>query len=533
MQAVGDSAPVLLPNDMNLMPKAQSAPCTSKKINVQPLSGSLFNPNDTSKFEIPVGINGQYLDPTQTYLILRVKNVDPAGAPWFVDHSAASFIQKLEVYSSSQLIETINAYNVLYAGMLDAQLGGLDRQSYMSITSGCEYDNATPNAINLSRGGIQVQYGQTATFCINLFSGVIGTGCSKNLPIGDLSDLRLEIQFETSANAVVSGTTTGVSTPIWQVVSTELALQVLSLDSGVNEMMHASHRGAPIMISSEMYRNYNSVIAGNNSSISTIIPLKFTSIKSLVGCFRTNNNLNSYANASISSRINPFASSGTSSATLQVLAGNTYLPQVGMRYVPEIYTEFAKAWHALGNINSKTMMCKNTYDLASEPTAPVLVAATTTIASIAANVVTTTAAHGLVAGSQIFYTGATVNGLTANTAYAVLTAPSGTTFTLGAVGTTTTLTLTNATGRTDAFVGYVTPSTYWQNTPSFMWGINMDAFYLASDKSYSGMNTNPYSIFLNGTYSAAQTVAQRQDTFAHYDSVLLIDPSTKQMSVRV
>jgi hypothetical protein len=258
-----------------------------------------------------------------------------------------------------------------------------------------------------------------------------------------------------------------------------------------------------------------------------------TSIKSLIGCFRTNTNLNSYTNASVSSRINPFASSGTSAAALQVLAGNTYLPQVGMRYVPEIYTEFSKAWHTLGNINSKTMMCKNTYDLASEPTAAVLVATTTTIASIAANVVTTTAAHGLVVGSQIFYTGATINGLTANTAYVVLTAPSGTTFTLGAIGTTTTLTLTNATGRTDTYVGYVTPFTYWQNTPSFMWGINMDAFYMASDKSYSGMNTNPYSIFLNGTYSAAQAAAQRQDTYAHYDAVLLIDPSTKQMSVRI
>ena len=104
MQNIGDSAPVLLPNDMNLIPKSQSAPCTSKKINVQPLSGSLFNPNDTAKFEVPVGISGQFVDPTQTYMLLRVKNVDPAQAPWYVDHSASSFIQKLETYSSSQLM---------------------------------------------------------------------------------------------------------------------------------------------------------------------------------------------------------------------------------------------------------------------------------------------------------------------------------------------------------------------------------------------------------------------------------------------
>ena len=136
-------------------------------------------------------------------------------------------------------------------------------------------------------------------------------------------------------------------------------------------------------------------------------------------------------------------------------------------------------------------------------------------------------------GNQIVYTGVTINGLTTNTAYNVLTVPSTTTMTLSLTGSTTVLTLTNAAARTDSFVGYTTPASYWQSTPSFMWGINMDSFYMASDKSYSGMNTSPYSLFLNGSYSAAQTNAQRMDAFAHYDAVLLIDPTTKQMSVRV
>jgi len=147
-QNLGDSS-ISLPSDFNLVPKSTAPASTSRRVNVLPLSGGSFNPLDVAKFEIPTGIDGQYLDTTQTYLLFKVKNSDPAAFPMYPDHSAASFISKIEVYSSSQLVETINSYNVLYSSLVDAQMSGNDRQAFMSITHGTDLDAVTQQRSNI------------------------------------------------------------------------------------------------------------------------------------------------------------------------------------------------------------------------------------------------------------------------------------------------------------------------------------------------------------------------------------------------
>ena len=60
-------------------------------------------------------------------------------------------------------------------------------------------------------------------FALPLISGIIGTNLNKMLPIGCLTtDLRVEITWESSAQAVLSATTTAVSTNIWKVTGAEL-----------------------------------------------------------------------------------------------------------------------------------------------------------------------------------------------------------------------------------------------------------------------------------------------------------------------
>ena len=178
-QNLGDSS-ISLPSDFNLVPKSTAPASTSRRVNVLPLSGGTFNPLDVAKFEIPTGIDGQYLDTTQTYLLFRVKAQDPAGYPMYPDHTAASFISKIEVYSSSQLVETINGYNVLYSALVDSQLGPLDRMGFMSITHGSDLD-ATADTVNFSRGGQLMFSGQTYQFALPLISGIVGTNLNKML----------------------------------------------------------------------------------------------------------------------------------------------------------------------------------------------------------------------------------------------------------------------------------------------------------------------------------------------------------------
>ena len=234
-QNLGDSS-VSLPSDFNLTPKSSAPQCTSRRVNVLPLSGNNFSPGDVAKFEIPCGISGQYVDTTQTYLLFKINCKDPAGFNMYPDHSAAAFIAKLEVYSSSQLVETINGYNVLYASLLDSQMGPLDRMGPLSIVAGTDLD-AQSNTVNFSRGGINMTYGNTYTFAVPLVSGIIGTNLNKMLPVGLLQDCRLEITWENNANAIISATNTAVSTNVWTVTSAELVLQVLTLNSDVHNMI--------------------------------------------------------------------------------------------------------------------------------------------------------------------------------------------------------------------------------------------------------------------------------------------------------
>jgi hypothetical protein len=529
-QNAGDSF-VSLPMDLNLVPKSNAVNSTSRKVQCLPLSGAIFNPNDVCKINIPVGGRGQYLDGSQTYLLFKVQNVDPAFYPLYVDGNAGSFIQKVEIFSSSGLLETVNGYNVLFQTLLDNQLDLSARQSFMSITHGTDVDPA--DAYNAGRGGQAILYNQTIAFAIPIFSGIVGTGISKLLPLEYLSDLRVEISWEQNAMAVLSGTSSAVSTNIWKVTFVELAVQIITVQDEASDMLRQAHKDG-IQISSCMYRNYNTVLASGGVQDSTIVPLNFSSIKSALVTYRTNANLNTFNVSSISSRRNPFASSGATIPNIQMVLGNLYVPSVALRSVPEIASELFKSYGTLGSVNHRTIINRLTYDQFTETTAPTFLGTANAITTAAANLLTANAAHGMVVGDIILYTGATGNGLTTNTNYYVLTVPSTTTFTIGTSFNAPTLVITNFATQNYAFTPFLSSNinAYIKAIPSFSIGLNFDTFYQTSSTTHSGLNTQGNQTFLNTTYSAANPAQVRLDAWVHYDAVIIIDPSTKIMTIR-
>ena len=77
--------------------------------------------------------------------------------------------------------------------------------------------------------------------------------------------------------------------------------------------------------------------------------------------------MNTFNNASLTSRRNPFASTGATIPNIQWLLGNVYAPAVPLRSTAEIYSEYSKALHSLGNINNKTTLKKKVNLNATEP----------------------------------------------------------------------------------------------------------------------------------------------------------------------
>ena len=101
-----------------------------------PESSRIANPDDISRIRVSTGMAGAYLNCSKSFLKFTIVNTTTYPlesatnknwtakciSPLVLDLSAMSCIKKIEWYSSSNLLESINNYNVLSAIMIDTQM---------------------------------------------------------------------------------------------------------------------------------------------------------------------------------------------------------------------------------------------------------------------------------------------------------------------------------------------------------------------------------------------------------------------------
>jgi hypothetical protein len=451
MQNLSESH-VALPTDLNLSAKAQAVVANSKRINITPLNNTTWNAGDAIMWDFPVNRAATYLNGQETSLMIRVRNND-ASTIW-VDHNAASFIQRIDLYSSGQLLETIDNYGVLYAALLDAQSGPMERCTYNNLLMGSDNDT-TNNTINVSRGGVPIANGASATFYIPIISGVIGSALGRYLPLCDIAELKVVVTLAPVQLPIIANTAAPTA---WTVTASEFVITTVQLDPGVDRMLHESHNGQ-IVLSTEMWRNFNTILASGGSSDTVLIPIKPISAKSLLVTYRPSANLTSYLAQSVSGRVNPFSNTPNGSS-FQLLCGSTYLPQKPIvQGSAELFMETFKCFHGLGNVNSKTTITAANYEVIGNP----------------------------------------------------------------------------ATALTATSVTQAAYNTYSQATGSFVVGISLDVFSGQSSKFLGGLNLSIGNSFVIQSYKTGTPLGQqtRMDGFLHYDALLIIDPSTKQITFKM
>ena len=370
---------VSLPTDLNFALKNTMAKARSVRINVSPIqSGAPANPGDTLKFDIPTSRRGQFLNQAGSYLQLRIRNNDVSASMKFaLDGSGASVIQRLSVYSGGALLEDVQAYNLLYNAMLDTQVSMGDRLTTHSVNGGVDQQAASGSA-NFSRGGNIVNTAASTVVNLPLLSGVLGNGCSKYLPIGAIAnDLRLEVVLAPAAEAIVSTS----ASANYQILEAVLILDVLELGDEAQAMVEQM-TGGNYVISAETYRNAQTVLGAASTQDSVLLPFRFSSIKSLLWAFRPTNALNSFAQAALNSRFNPF-DSATQGATcsVQLRAGPLYIPNAPIKYSTELFTELQKAYHRFGSQSQGSSITWSTWS----KTAPATAMAGATVALFDAN----------------------------------------------------------------------------------------------------------------------------------------------------
>ena len=353
-----------LTSDLDFRLKPSAVRSRSYRASILPTNKTTFNPTDTCIIYCPGGRRNTYLDVGQSYLRLSIKNTDASNS-LTLDGNGACVISRIDVFHGSNLLETIQAYNVLSTYIFDMQASAADRKGLSNIYG---FDNTGDRKGQALAAGVQL------TTCLPLFSGVVGVLSEKTLPVGMLADdIRLEITFETQSNGVYAGT----GSPAWQVSDLQLELTFIEL-SDEGEMMVREEGGnpeKPIYLHGTSWRHYASNLpSATAGNYSTLVPARFASLKQLALCPRRSTDA-VQASYTSSSRVNP------NIAFYWWRCGSAIIPQKAV-YLEntnntggygEAYAELLKAWHALHTIKNSAQLGTeyNISDMATSTTTTV------------------------------------------------------------------------------------------------------------------------------------------------------------------
>jgi hypothetical protein len=342
--------------DYRLKPSAPRS--RSYRASILPTNKNTFNPLDTAIVYIPGGRRNTYLDCTQSYMRMTLKNTDATGV-FRLDGSANCMINRLDVFHGSNLLETIQTYNILSSYIFDMQLSTSNKISLANI-----YGNDTDG----DRQGLSFAAGAQRTFCLPIFSGVVGCLNDKMLPIGLLADdIRLEFTFESLATGVVT-TTAFTSAGTCQILDFQLQLTIVELSDEGENMVRSNYQypQMPLYLHGCSWRHYVSQLPNSSGQYSTLVPARFASLKQLALLPRRSTEVSSATSYSLSSRVNPnFAQYSWRIGSSMIPSKPVFLENSGNTGgYGEAFAELLKSWHALHTLSTQSCLYVENYQVA-------------------------------------------------------------------------------------------------------------------------------------------------------------------------
>jgi hypothetical protein len=312
-------------NDLDFRLKPSAVRSRSYRASILPSNKNTFSPTDTAILYVPGGRRNTYLDCSQSYIRMTLRNTDPTGV-FKLDGSANCMINRLDVFHGSNLLETIQTYNILSSYILDMQLSQSQKASLANIYGFNENNAGAVTAVAAAAGPpvviavtaqaatimgdrsgtIMETNGGQQTFCLPIFSGVVGVLSDKMLPLGLLADdIRLEFTFESLASGVVA--TSPMTTGTCQILDFQLQLSIVELSDEGESMVRSNtqYPQMPLYLHGCSWRHYMSQLPASAGGYSTLVPARFASLKQLALLPRRSTETASAASYSLSSRINP------------------------------------------------------------------------------------------------------------------------------------------------------------------------------------------------------------------------------------
>ncbi len=382
-----------LTSDMALGLKPSAPKSRSYRMNIPAMNKQSFTALDQIVIEIPSGRRNNWLDQSQSYLKFSVQCVTGSATPVggqgiYLDNSAYSFFQRLDIYNSSNLLETINEYGQLCNFLIDTSLTQSDKAGLSAMIG----TNATNTSINLTSTYAQYQAstavqvagdrsgmslaGNTSTsnaipytFCLPLLSGVVGVNASKMIPVGALSSpLRMEFFLSANDDAIYYGTTAGTGT-YWTITGVEFCATFVELYDDVMSSMF--HQGVPQYISTKTYRQASTFLpSATSGEWTTLVPFRCASLTALYARFRNQATATQGASNTASYRKGSSINPNLSSFYFRV--GSSLMPNKPIYLTNgsvvgtgnEAYAELLKSFHALSSSIGNAGILHNQYNVA-------------------------------------------------------------------------------------------------------------------------------------------------------------------------
>eukprot|EP00873_Tetraselmis_striata_P013270 jgi/Tetstr1/433534/TSEL_022802.t1 len=319
--------------------KPRAAEGEIKRASVPSYNKSTFNPQDVIQFQIPTRRPNQVLSGRQSYLKFTINNPDAnALAP---DYTADSFIEALELYHGSSLLEQVRQYGALSCLIRDWQ-------GNTNVSAIMEAQHAT----TARTGAVVAASGGSVTVCLPILSGIIGAMSPMYFPAYACSngDLRLELTLASAVAGAVADT--GVSA--WTISNPELVLEYVELSAGA-----ISKLPKEMTYDFESFENVSATIPSGTANEHTLVPFSLSSVKTLWTFYRFTTNMTSATAKTISNRPNPQL------AEWQFEVGGKLMPPVPVRTTVETFSECLKAQHGLGVVDDLVNITKAQYELAT------------------------------------------------------------------------------------------------------------------------------------------------------------------------
>ena len=363
----------MLPKNLKYQNKVESASANAYTSNIAPQNGTgPYTAGQTIIINIPTR-NNLCLIGSESTLKFSLSVAPSATANYVrLDRGGANgIIQRLRLYSGSNLLEDVDAYGLLVANLISLQKSSASTRGKFNLSNGTTpadmvtlntaagqsfaaattlYGNSyiAPRGEKLFSGASEnttvATTGSTArTYSISLLS-ILGTLGSQYVPLFAMtsSPLRLELQLVSNANMFCCSDQTLTS---FTVTNCEYVASFLELSDSSMDIINHSLGGQPLQYVVPSFRNYVYTYALPTSAlqVNAPIPAKFSSLKSLFGVMRDN--------ANTAATFFPMSSChyGLSSYNLRI--GSKIIPAKAPSTMSEFFVEACKAIGSVSDLN--------------------------------------------------------------------------------------------------------------------------------------------------------------------------------------